>query len=52
MKSERRSISCIACGKMLGVGYYFICHVCGNAYCFSHMPEKCDHRVRVVVPVQ
>ena len=44
-RTERDSVAtCGLCGKMLSQGYYFVCHVCGATYCYSHMPEKCDHR--------
>ncbi|HXW38028.1 MAG TPA: hypothetical protein VEJ36_09055 [Nitrososphaerales archaeon] len=36
--------SCGLCGRALGKGFYFVCHVCGATYCYSHAPTKCDHR--------
>lgn len=35
--------TCSLCGRMLGTAFHFTCHVCGAAYCYVHMPEKCDH---------
>lgn len=35
--------TCAACGKKLGVGYYYACHVCSNCYCYAHAPAKCSH---------
>ena len=34
---------CGVCGRKLGVGYYYACHVCNNAYCYAHAPAKCSH---------
>ena len=42
---EREQDTCLLCGRMLSAGYYFVCHVCGATYCYSHMPEKCSHIV-------
>lgn len=35
--------TCGVCGRKLGVGFYFSCHVCGAAYCYAHSPQKCNH---------
>ena len=35
--------TCGVCGRKLGVGFYFSCHVCGAAYCYAHSPQKCTH---------
>jgi hypothetical protein len=42
--------TCWLCGRMLKAGYYFVCHVCGATYCYSHMPEKCPHTGRKQSP--
>jgi len=35
--------TCGVCGRKLGVGFYFSCHVCGATYCYAHAPQKCTH---------
>lgn len=35
--------TCGVCGRKLGIGYYYLCHVCGSSYCYAHAPAKCDH---------
>lgn len=40
---EKHQDTCGLCGRMLGSGYYFVCHVCGATYCYAHMPEECAH---------
>jgi hypothetical protein len=35
--------TCGVCGRRLGVGFYYSCHVCGASYCYAHAPAKCDH---------
>jgi len=35
--------SCGVCGRKLGVGFYFTCHICGASFCYAHAPAKCDH---------
>ena len=35
--------TCAVCGRKLGVGYYYACHICSNAYCYAHAPAKCNH---------
>ena len=47
---EKHEDTCWLCGRMLKAGYYFVCHVCGATYCYSHMPEKCLHSSRVQPP--
>ena len=41
--------TCAVCGRKLGVGYYYSCHVCSQSYCYAHAPAKCSH-VRSKVP--
>lgn len=36
--------TCAACGRKLGIGYYYSCHVCSNSYCYAHAPAKCSHQ--------
>ena len=44
--------SCSVCGRKLGVGFYYVCHLCGMGYCYTHSPVKCSHqRGRVVPPI-
>jgi hypothetical protein len=43
---EKHQDTCWLCGRMLTAGYYFVCHICGATYCYSHMPEKCTHARR------
>ena len=35
--------TCGVCGRKLGVGFYYSCHVCGASYCYAHAPVKCEH---------
>jgi hypothetical protein len=35
--------TCLACGRKLGVGFYFTCHICSNTFCYAHAPSKCTH---------
>jgi len=35
--------TCGVCGRRLGVGFYFTCHICGATYCYAHSPPKCTH---------
>ena len=35
--------NCAVCGRRLGVGYYYSCHVCNQGYCYAHAPAKCSH---------
>ncbi len=35
--------TCALCGRKLGVGYYYSCHVCSQSYCYAHAPAKCSH---------
>jgi hypothetical protein len=35
--------TCGVCGRKLGVGFYFTCHVCGANFCYAHAPQKCNH---------
>jgi len=37
------TFTCNLCGKALGKGYFYMCHVCGATYCYAHMPAKCSH---------
>ena len=41
MSEEKRT--CATCGRTLGIGFYFVCHYCGMAYCYAHAPPKCKH---------
>jgi hypothetical protein len=36
--------TCGVCGRKLGVGFYYSCHVCGACYCYAHAPAKCAHQ--------
>jgi hypothetical protein len=36
-------ISCMFCHRTLGQSFHYTCHTCGAAYCYIHMPERCDH---------
>jgi hypothetical protein len=47
---EKHEDTCWLCGRGLKAGYYFVCHVCGATYCYSHMPEKCEHTARRPAP--
>ena len=40
---QAQAPTCGVCGRRLGVGFYFSCHICGAAYCYAHAPQKCDH---------
>jgi len=42
-RTENQPVTCALCGRMLGMTFHFACHVCGTAYCYVHMPEKCIH---------
>ena len=44
MEEGQEHASCGRCGRALGPGFHFTCHVCGATYCYSHMPTKCDHQ--------
>jgi hypothetical protein len=46
-------ISCMICHRTLGQSFYYTCHTCGAAYCYIHMPEKCDHnqKSRLATPI-
>ena len=35
--------TCGVCGRKLGIGFYFSCHVCGLTTCYAHSPAKCTH---------
>jgi len=41
--AEKTTFTCSLCGKALGKGYFYMCHVCGATYCYAHMPTKCSH---------
>ena len=34
---------CAVCGRRLGIGYYYSCHICSQSYCYAHAPAKCTH---------
>lgn len=35
--------TCGTCGRKLGIGYYFTCHICSQSFCYAHIPQKCNH---------
>jgi hypothetical protein len=35
--------TCGVCGRKLGIGYYFTCHICSRSFCYAHIPIKCTH---------
>jgi len=43
---------CGQCGRTLGVGFYYACHVCGATYCYAHIPQKCEHLGNKVRPLK
>lgn len=50
-QSEKGQPTCGYCGRALGNGFYYMCHICGATYCYAHKPDKCDHRKAVMPPV-
>ena len=42
-QTQKPAPTCTMCGRKLGVGFYFTCHVCGRTYCYAHIPVKCSH---------
>jgi hypothetical protein len=40
---QKEAPTCSVCGRKLGVGYYYSCHVCNRSYCYAHAPAKCRH---------
>ena len=42
-QEQKPAPTCGLCGRNLGVGFYYSCHVCGATYCYAHSPQKCDH---------
>ncbi|HME18654.1 MAG TPA: hypothetical protein VKF15_02825 [Nitrososphaerales archaeon] len=50
-QSEKAQPACGHCGRVLGSGFYYTCHVCGATYCYAHKPDKCDHRKAKMPPV-
>ncbi len=28
--------TCQSCGRTLGIGFYYSCHICGATYCYIH----------------
>ncbi|MDG6920067.1 MAG: hypothetical protein JRN59_00885 [Nitrososphaerota archaeon] len=40
---QQAAPTCEVCGRTLGVGYYYACHVCSRTFCYAHAPVKCDH---------
>lgn len=42
-EEQRTAPTCGVCGRKLGVGFYFTCHVCGATFCYAHTPQKCSH---------
>ena len=51
-QTEKPQQACGYCGRDLGAGFYFMCHVCGAAYCYAHKPERCEHRKAKMPPVR
>jgi hypothetical protein len=51
-KSQKSVPTCGYCGRILGVGFYYSCHVCGASYCYAHSPEKCDHSKTKAPPLK
>ncbi len=49
-QEQRAAPSCVQCGRSLGVGFYYSCHVCGATYCYAHSPQRCEHRRAVSLP--
>ena len=47
---QAQAPNCGVCGRKLGIGFYFTCHVCGNNYCYAHAPQKCSHVKSKQVP--
>lgn len=48
---QAQAPTCGVCGRKLGVGFYFSCHICGAAYCYAHAPQKCNHaKAKAQVP--
>jgi tRNA(Ile2) C34 agmatinyltransferase TiaS len=43
-QEQKHAPTCALCGRNLGVGFYYSCHVCGATYCYAHSPQKCEHR--------
>ncbi len=46
-QSQKPAPTCGLCGRKLGVGFYYTCHICGRTYCYAHIPSKCTHRAMV-----
>ncbi|HKT21371.1 MAG TPA: hypothetical protein VJR06_01930 [Nitrososphaerales archaeon] len=44
--------TCAVCGRKLGVGYYYSCHICNQSYCYAHAPAKCAHVKQKAPPVR
>ncbi|MBI3858806.1 MAG: hypothetical protein HY296_00985 [Thaumarchaeota archaeon] len=42
--AQKASSVCGYCGRTLGSGFFYKCHVCGATYCYAHSPQKCDHK--------
>ncbi len=52
VKAQKSALTCGQCGRVLGIGFYYTCHVCGASYCYAHSPEKCDHRKVRAPPIK
>ncbi len=51
-QEQKSARQCGLCGRSLGVGFYYMCHVCGATYCYAHSPQKCDHNRGAVPPLR
>ncbi|MDG7012626.1 MAG: hypothetical protein JRN11_05200 [Nitrososphaerota archaeon] len=40
---QQSAPTCEVCGRRLGIGYYYSCHVCSRTFCYAHAPVRCDH---------
>ena len=50
-ESAKAQETCKFCGRVLGTGFNFTCHVCGATYCYTHRPEKCEHQGMAMTPL-
>jgi hypothetical protein len=47
---SNREVFCQYCGAKLNLGYHFVCHLCGVAYCYIHMTRHA--RAHAAHPIQ